>query len=216
MARQVRPWLAEPVWVEAPRVRAFDWGANQRIPSGTAAMPHQSPNVRLQSLPSHHQSLTTPSKAGASMYDPKRTLLTGAWSRTRIVFAPRNLPAARENTSLHRPRHGPGARGHQRPPLARVSVGARRRHPVAPHRAAARAKALKKLALLRTRIESRYCEQALRKLSTSADSAHRSCVNSWAEWFLNPRRTHRDNCCASAQCPSPSQQPHRCGRTNSS
>jgi DnaJ-like protein len=32
--------------------------------------------------------------------------------------------------------------------------------------AAARAKALKKLALLRTRIESRYYEQALRKLST--------------------------------------------------
>jgi hypothetical protein len=69
MARQVRPWLAKPAWVEAPRVRAIDWGSNQRIPSGTAAMPHQSPNVRLQSLPLRHRLLTT-GKAGASMYDP--------------------------------------------------------------------------------------------------------------------------------------------------
>ena len=69
MARQVRPWLAKPVRVEAPRVRAIDWGPNQRIPSGTAAMPHQSPNVRLQSLPLRHRLLTT-GKAGASMYDP--------------------------------------------------------------------------------------------------------------------------------------------------
>src|SRR5215470_13578976 len=59
MARQVRPWLVKPARVEAPRVRAIDWGPNQRIPSGTAAMPHQSPNVRLQSLPLRHR-LTDP------------------------------------------------------------------------------------------------------------------------------------------------------------
>jgi hypothetical protein len=32
MARQVRPWLAKPARFEAPRVRAIDWGPNQRIP----------------------------------------------------------------------------------------------------------------------------------------------------------------------------------------
>ena len=41
MAKQVRPWLAKPVPDEAPRVRVSDRGANQQIPSGTAAKkPH--------------------------------------------------------------------------------------------------------------------------------------------------------------------------------
>ena len=41
MAKQVRPWLAKPVRNKAPRVRVSDRGANQQIPSGTAAKkPH--------------------------------------------------------------------------------------------------------------------------------------------------------------------------------
>ena len=56
MARQVRPWLTTPVPLEAPRVRVSDQGVNQRIPSGTVTQSHtNSPNVRVQSLPSSHE-----------------------------------------------------------------------------------------------------------------------------------------------------------------
>lgn len=58
MARQVRPWLAKPAPDEAPRVRVSDRGVNQLIPSGTAAQScNQSPNVRVQSLPSSRREL---------------------------------------------------------------------------------------------------------------------------------------------------------------
>src|SRR5262249_6340099 len=46
---------------------AIDWGPNQRIPSGTAAKPHQSLSVRPQSL-FYAIALLTTGKAGASMY----------------------------------------------------------------------------------------------------------------------------------------------------
>src|ERR1035437_8458947 len=49
MAKQVRPWLAKPSTSAALRVLQTDRGANQHIPLGTAARPHKSPNVRLQS-----------------------------------------------------------------------------------------------------------------------------------------------------------------------
>ena len=35
MAKQVRPWLANPVGVRAQKVRLTDRGVNQQIPSGT-------------------------------------------------------------------------------------------------------------------------------------------------------------------------------------
>ena len=35
MAKQVRPWLANPVGVRAQKVRLTDRGANQQIPSRT-------------------------------------------------------------------------------------------------------------------------------------------------------------------------------------
>lgn len=38
MARQVRPWPAQPVEVRAPRVRSADRGVGQRIPSGTTGI----------------------------------------------------------------------------------------------------------------------------------------------------------------------------------
>ena len=60
MARQVRPWLAKPAPDEALRVRVSDRGANQQTPSGTAAKSrNQSPNVRVQSLPSSRHELRT-------------------------------------------------------------------------------------------------------------------------------------------------------------
>jgi hypothetical protein len=68
MARQVRPWLAHPAPDEAPRVRVSDRGANQQIPSGTAAKSrNQSPDVRVQSLPSSSHELRA-WQTGASMY----------------------------------------------------------------------------------------------------------------------------------------------------
>ena len=58
MARQVRPWSENPALTGAPRVRVSDRGADQKIPSGTAAKSrNQSPDVRVQSLPSGRHEL---------------------------------------------------------------------------------------------------------------------------------------------------------------
>ncbi len=56
MARQVRPWLANPRMTAAPRVRQSDRGANQQIPSGTAA--HAATKVRMYGCNPYLQAIT--------------------------------------------------------------------------------------------------------------------------------------------------------------
>ena len=59
MAKQVRPWLTQPVTGGAHRSAIARLGVSQQIPSGTsAARLNQSPNVRLQSFPSSHHELS--------------------------------------------------------------------------------------------------------------------------------------------------------------
>ena len=76
MARQVRPWLAQPAPDEAPRVRVSDRGADQQNPSGTASTSRtQSPDVRVQSLPSRRHELRAWQTGGVHVR-PMATVLT--------------------------------------------------------------------------------------------------------------------------------------------
>jgi hypothetical protein len=52
MARQVRPWREDLIHTGSQRARETVQGSCQRIPSGTAALPHESPDVWPQSRPS--------------------------------------------------------------------------------------------------------------------------------------------------------------------
>jgi hypothetical protein len=69
MARQVRPWPAQPVEVRAPRVRSADRGAGQRIPSGTAGMCPNEVRIHGCNLLSHHRRCAGLGKPGASIHD---------------------------------------------------------------------------------------------------------------------------------------------------
>jgi hypothetical protein len=69
MARQVRPWPAQPVEVRAPRVRSADRGVGQRIPSGTAGMCPNEVRIHGCNLLSHHRRCAGLGKPGASIHD---------------------------------------------------------------------------------------------------------------------------------------------------
>lgn len=52
MARQVRPWLTQPVPVEGREDRQIDRASTSETHQGRRREPHQSPDVRVQSRPS--------------------------------------------------------------------------------------------------------------------------------------------------------------------
>jgi hypothetical protein len=68
MARQVRPWSINLKRSQALRVRSSDWGADQLIPSGTAAMPHRKSGCTAAISPSNCQELK-PSIGGVHVRD---------------------------------------------------------------------------------------------------------------------------------------------------
>lgn len=85
MAKQVRPWSAKPEVSEAPRVRVSDRGVDQQNPSGTASRSRrESPNVRVQSLPSSRHQMRV-WQAGGVHVRSESSVRTSSATRPRAV-----------------------------------------------------------------------------------------------------------------------------------
>jgi hypothetical protein len=103
MARQVRPWLAQPAPDEALRVRVSDRGADQQNPSGTASSPRtRSPNVRVQSSLRAAANCEL-GKPGASVYVGRSRLDDGAvLRRMRLAYGKQLCRCASGSTNAAR------------------------------------------------------------------------------------------------------------------